>query len=79
MTSISAQPDDPEKKSMSRIAHSGRPFSQLPERNLGTIISRMNESQIETLTHYLLYELPETDHGFRYEGIHYNLNVYPER
>lgn len=49
----------------------------ITRRNLGTIISRMNESQIETLTHYLLYELPELITGFRHEGTHYNLNVYP--
>lgn len=49
----------------------------ITRRNLGPIISRMNDSQVETLTQYLVNELPELITGFNYGGIHFNLNVYP--
>ncbi len=45
--------------------------------NLGAITGRLDEAQIERLTHYVLSELPEIFAGFTYKNIHYNLNVYP--
>ena len=37
----------------------------------------MNDDQVETLTQYLVNELPELITGFNHDGIHFNLNVYP--
>ncbi len=45
--------------------------------NLGAITGRLDETQIERLTHYALSELPEIFAGFNYKGVHYNLNTYP--
>lgn len=45
--------------------------------NLGAITGRLDESQIEKLTRYVLSELPEIFAGFNHKGVHYNLNVYP--
>ena len=52
---------------------------EITKRNLGTILKRLNEDQITALNQYLVNELPELITGFRHDGIHYNLNVYPGR
>jgi len=52
---------------------------EITKRNLGTILKRLNEDQITALNQYLVNELPELITGFRHNGIHYNLNVYPGR
>ena len=52
-------------------------LTSITRRNLGAIVHRLDDGQIEVLTHYLVNELPELMTGFRYDGIHYNLNVYP--
>jgi tRNA-dependent cyclodipeptide synthase len=49
----------------------------ITRRNLGEITARLDEQQIESLSRYLLYELPEIFAGFHYDGIYFNLNVYP--
>jgi len=49
----------------------------ITRRSLGEITNRLDEQQIETLSHYVLYELPEIFAGFNHNGTHYNLNVYP--
>ena len=51
----------------------------ITKKNLGSIVSRLDEDAIETLSRYLLNELPELATGFMHDGIHYNLNVYPGR
>ena len=45
--------------------------------NLGPIIGRLQETDVEQLTRYILMELPELVTGFMHGGVHYNLNVYP--
>lgn len=50
---------------------------QITKRNLGPIVNRLDDIKIEYLNEYLINELPELISGFRYKGIHYNLNVYP--
>jgi len=47
--------------------------------NLGDIAGRLDPEQVETLSRYILFELPEITAGFLHQGIHYNLNVYPGR
>lgn len=49
----------------------------ITKRNLGEITARLDEQQIESLSQYLLNELPEIFAGFHHEGVHFNLNVYP--
>ncbi|MEW5733579.1 MAG: tRNA-dependent cyclodipeptide synthase [Thermodesulfobacteriota bacterium] len=49
----------------------------ITRRNLGSIVERLNEVQVEMLSHYILNELPELISGFAHNGVHYNLNVYP--
>lgn len=51
----------------------------ITKRNLGAIVSRLNDEQVEMLTQYIVNELPELITGFKHAGIHYNLNVYPGR
>jgi tRNA-dependent cyclodipeptide synthase len=51
----------------------------LTRANLGPIVERLDESQVELLATYMLHELPELATGFLHGGIHYNLNVYPGR
>ncbi len=51
----------------------------ITKRNLGAIVSRLDDEQVEMLTQYIVNELPELITGFNYGGIHYNLNVYPGR
>jgi tRNA-dependent cyclodipeptide synthase len=51
----------------------------ITKRNLGAIVKRLNDEQLEMLTMYIVNELPELITGFNYGGIHYNLNVYPGR
>lgn len=45
--------------------------------NLGGIVSRLKEGNLETLSQYLLFELPELLFGFMHQGVHFNLCVYP--
>ncbi len=45
--------------------------------NLGPIVQRLDNAEIERLTQYVVNELPELIAGFRHDGVHYNLNVYP--
>lgn len=45
--------------------------------SLGTIVNRLQESEIAALSMYYLNELPTLISGVIHEGIHYNLNVYP--
>ncbi|NCC52178.1 MAG: tRNA-dependent cyclodipeptide synthase [Spartobacteria bacterium] len=58
-----------------------RPFREalqaIVRDNLGPIVQRLDDAGIERLTHYVLNELPELIAGFRHEGVHFNLNVYP--
>ncbi|MFO7803117.1 MAG: tRNA-dependent cyclodipeptide synthase [Desulfovermiculus sp.] len=49
----------------------------ITKRNLGAIVSRLDDEQVEMLTQYIVNELPELITGFNHGGIHYNLNVYP--
>ena len=49
----------------------------ITKNNLGTIVKRLNDIELEMLGQYLVNELPELATGFNYDGIHYNLNVYP--
>lgn len=51
----------------------------ITKRNLGSIVSRLDEEQVGILTQYIVNELPELITGFNHGGIHYNLNVYPGR
>ena len=48
-------------------------------RNLGEIVKRLDNSQVEKLSRYILNELPEIIMGFLHDGIHYNLSAYPDR
>lgn len=50
---------------------------ELSRQNLGVIAGRLGLEQLEQISHYILYELPELVTGFVFEGIHFNLNVYP--
>lgn len=45
--------------------------------NLGKIVERLHTEEIEKLTHYILLELPEVMTGFLFDGIHFNLSLYP--
>jgi tRNA-dependent cyclodipeptide synthase len=45
--------------------------------NLGSIVTRFNQEKLLTLCNYVLYELSEFLCGFKHQGIHYNLCVYP--
>ncbi len=51
----------------------------ITKRNLGSIVSRLDDDQVGMLTQYIVNELPELITGFNHGGIHYNLNVYPGR
>jgi len=50
---------------------------ELSRQNLGGIAGRLGLEQLEQISHYILYELPELVTGFVFDGIHFNLNVYP--
>jgi len=50
---------------------------EITKKNLGPIVNRLDNFKIEYLNEYLINELPELITGFRYNGVHYNLNVYP--
>lgn len=50
---------------------------ELSRQNLGAIAGRLGLEQLEQISHYILYELPELVTGFVFDGIHFNLNVYP--
>ena len=52
-------------------------LTSMTRRNLGEITNRLDEEQIESLSNYILNELPEIFAGIHHNGIHYNLNVYP--
>ncbi len=58
-----------------------RPFRDalqaIVRNNLGPIVQRLDDLGIERLTQYVVNELPELIAGFRHDGIHFNLNVYP--
>lgn len=45
--------------------------------NLGGIVDRLREGDLDTLCQYILYEIPEFLHGFVHQGVHYNLCAYP--
>lgn len=45
--------------------------------NLGAILERLGVEQLEHISRYMLYELPELVTGFVYDGCHFNLKVYP--
>lgn len=45
--------------------------------NLGGIVDRLREGDLDTLCQYILYEIPEFLRGFVYKGVHYNLCAYP--
>lgn len=49
----------------------------ITKNNLGSIVNRLNDFEIEMLGQYVVNELPELVTGFNYDGVHYNLNVYP--
>ena len=49
----------------------------ITKNNLGDIVYRFKKDEIKMLSQYILNELPELVTGFNYNGIHYNLNVYP--
>lgn len=50
---------------------------ELSRQNLGAIAGRLGLEQLEQISHYILFELPELVTGFVFDGIHFNLNVYP--
>jgi hypothetical protein len=52
---------------------------RLTRSNLGPIVDRLGESEVEMLATYTLHELPELATGFLHDGVHFNLNVYPGR
>ncbi len=54
-------------------------LGQLTRTNLGPMASRFTPEDVEVLATYMLHELPELATGFLYNGIHFNLNVYPGR
>ncbi|MDP3427220.1 MAG: tRNA-dependent cyclodipeptide synthase [Humidesulfovibrio sp.] len=45
--------------------------------SLGSIVGRLKGGDIETLSQYLLFEIPELFCGFMHQGVHYNLCAYP--
>lgn len=45
--------------------------------NLGGIVERLRDGDLDTLCQYILYEIPEFMRGFMHRGVHYNLCVYP--
>lgn len=45
--------------------------------NLGGIVDRLREGDLDTLCQYILFEIPEFLHGFVHQGVHYNLCAYP--
>lgn len=51
----------------------------LTRTNLGPIVERLGEAEVELLATYTLHELPELATGFLHGGVHFNLNVYPGR
>lgn len=65
------------KSAFEENQHFKEVLTGITRRNLGEITARLSEQQIESLSHYLLYELPEVFAGFHHDGIHFNLNVYP--
>lgn len=50
---------------------------ELSRQNLGSISERLGVEQLEHISRYILYELPELITGFVYDSCHFNLNVYP--
>lgn len=52
-------------------------LAMIVQKNMGAIAKRLNGDRIATLSTYLLHELPELIAGFHFEGLHFNLNVYP--
>jgi len=46
-------------------------------KNLGGIVDRLKDGDLETLCQYVLYEIPEFIRGFMHQGVHYNLCTYP--
>ncbi|MDO9632659.1 MAG: hypothetical protein Q7I92_12235, partial [Humidesulfovibrio sp.] len=46
-------------------------------KNLGAIVARLKDGDLETLCQYVLYEIPEFLCGFMFQGTHYNLCAYP--
>jgi len=46
-------------------------------KNLGNIVARLKDGDLETLCQYVLYEIPEFICGFMFQGLHYNLCAYP--
>jgi tRNA-dependent cyclodipeptide synthase len=46
-------------------------------RNLGAIVERLSQEEITRLCRYVLYEIAEFICGFRHQGVHFNLCVYP--
>lgn len=47
------------------------------KQNLGAILERLGLEQLEHISRYMLYELPELVTGFVYDRCHFNLKVYP--
>lgn len=45
--------------------------------NLGGIVDRLKEGDLDTLCQYVLFEIPEFIRGFMHGGVHYNLCIYP--
>lgn len=46
-------------------------------KNLGAIVERLKDGELETLCQYVLYEIPEFMRGFVAGDTHFNLCVYP--